>query len=111
MTKPTKTISVLVVDPSDEWGFDIRDRLSLTGLIVHVVRSNHAALLFAKAKRIDVALVDYSLDADTGSMIEKLRRMGISCVYTVAASRESKSAAKRVCRRIIEKALATETHH
>ena len=81
----------------------MRDRLRKTGMNVHVVNSHHAALIFSKTKRFGVALIDYSIDSRTNELVEKLRRSGIQCVYTVAPHSEGMKSAHRVCERVLER--------
>jgi len=80
----TNQKSVLIVDRSHEWGPELRSRLAVIGIQVHVVHSEAAALIFANTKKIDVAIVEFAMDQGTQDFCAELRHRHIPCIYTAA---------------------------
>jgi PleD family two-component response regulator len=81
-TKP----SILIIDRSQTWGADLRDRLVPSNIRVHVVASSEAALALARAEKISAAIVEFDLDAWTSRLCTNLHELGIRTVYSGPAS-------------------------
>jgi hypothetical protein len=73
--------SVLIIDRSQDWGADLSYRLAPLDLKVHVVGSREAALLLAKAKKIDVAVMEYAVDSWTLGLEHDLRGLQVPTIY------------------------------
>jgi CheY-like chemotaxis protein len=84
---PPKDISVLIVDRSDAFAPELRQRLVPLGLRVHVVRSPASALRLATVKRIDVAVLEYAMDPWATDLVQALQDRDVSIVYTTPSSR------------------------
>lgn len=84
---PPKNISVLIVDRSDAFAPELRQRLAPLGLRVHVVRSPAMALRLATVKRIDVAVLEYAMDPCAADLVQALKDRDVSIVYTAPSSR------------------------
>jgi len=79
---PFKDVSVLIVDCSDTFAPELRQRLVPLGLRVHVVRSPAMAIRLASAKRIDVAVLEYAMDPWANDLVVALQARNVSIVYT-----------------------------
>lgn len=73
--------SVLIIDRSQDWAADLSNRLVPLNLKVHVVGSREAALLLAKAKKIDVAVMEYAVDSWTLGLEHDLRGLHVPTIY------------------------------
>ena len=80
--------SVLIIDRSQDWGADLSTRLAPLDLKVHVVGSREAALLLAKAKKIDVAVMEYGVNSG---------RSASSTTCAGSRCRPSMPARRRMC--------------
>ena len=96
--KSSSDISVLIVDRSQDWGPELRSRLAPLGIHVHVVCSREAALRFASAKKIDVAVLEYAMDKWTEDLCSALSGQQVPYVYTArqTTSRDGSAAVSRV---------------
>lgn len=74
--------TVLIVDRSLLWGYDLGAHLLRLGAKVHTVSSFPSALTFARTKKIDVAVVEYSPDPATANLCKALTEFGINYVFT-----------------------------
>jgi len=95
------SVSVLIIDRSQSWGSDLRERLSQLGVQRHVVSTKAAALTFADAKKIDVAVLEYAADSWTKELCSALKSRGVPCVYTASpptreTPRDARTRADRV---------------
>jgi PleD family two-component response regulator len=79
---PVIPVSVLIVDRSERWAPDLRERLARLGISVHVVTSPLKALRLCSGKKISVAVLEYGLDEWTHNLTAGLREKGVSIVYT-----------------------------
>jgi DNA-binding NtrC family response regulator len=84
MSFPTTGISVLIVDRSGDWGADLSERLLSTGVEVHVVPSQAAAMRLALGKRISVAVLEYAMDQWTQDLAESLAGSHVPVIYTAS---------------------------
>jgi CheY-like chemotaxis protein len=83
---PPKSISVLIVDRSDAFAPELRQRLVPLGLRVHVVRSPTMAIRLASAKKIDVAVLEYAMDRWAADLVAALKEHAVPIVYTAASA-------------------------
>ena len=97
---PFKDVSVLIVDGSDTFAPELRQRLVPLGLRVHVVRSPAMAIRLASAKRIDVAVLEYAMDPWATDLVAALQARDVSIVYTAP------NAFERVCDRAVVQPMA-----
>ena len=74
--------SVLIVDRSEDWAADLRSRLAPLGVKVHVVNSETSALMLARSKKIDVAVLEFSVDPWTTNLCRELHELNVSTIYT-----------------------------
>jgi CheY-like chemotaxis protein len=81
---PPNHISVLIVDRSDSFAPELRQRLVPLGLHVHVVHSPTLAIRLANAKKIDVAVIEYALDTWAKDLVAALNERHIPIVYTAS---------------------------
>ncbi len=96
----SRNISVLVVDCSDAFAPELRQRLVPLGLQVHVVRTPAMAIRIASAKRIDVAVLEYAMDPGATDLVTALKARDVSIVYTTP------SASRQVCDRSVVQPMA-----
>jgi len=78
MNSPT----VVIVDRSSHWGFNLRERLVSSGAHVHVVNSFASALRFARTKRIDAVVVEFDSDVNTIGFCKTLAELKIPYVFS-----------------------------
>lgn len=78
----SRNISVLIVDCSDAFAPELRQRLVPLGLQVHVVRTPAMAIRIADAKKIDVAVIEYAMDPRATDLVTALKARDVSIVYT-----------------------------
>lgn len=83
---PSKDVSVLIVDCSDAFAPELRQRLVPLGLRVHVVRSPAMAIRLAAGKRIDVAVLEYAMDPWATDLVAALQARDVSIVYTTPSA-------------------------
>lgn len=74
--------TVLIIDRSLLWGYDLGAHLLRLGAKVHTVSSFPSALTFARTKKIDVAVVEFSPDPATAGLCKNLAEFGINYVFT-----------------------------
>jgi len=86
----SRDISVLIVDRSGDWGPDLSERLISTGVEVHVVPSQAAAMRLALGKRISVAVLEYAMDQWTQDLATSLAGSQVPVIYTAATHRGPK---------------------
>lgn len=93
MTLPNR-LSVLIVDHLNGFATDLRDRLIPVGVQVHVVSSPTKALLMARRKKIDIAVLDYAMECAT-DLAAALKEHKIPIVYTAPKADDVPDAATR----------------
>jgi len=75
-------LTVLIVDPSGQTGFDYRKSFVDAGAGAHVIGTFAAAERLLETKKIDAAVVPYSRDAETVSFYRLLALKNIPCIFT-----------------------------
>lgn len=95
-------VSVLIIDRSQTWGSDLRERLALLGTHIHVVSSRAAALTFADAKKIDVAVLEFATDSWTRDLCAALKSRGVPYVYLAPQPQDTKSRPPAYASQVIE---------
>lgn len=82
MLQPSlKGLSVLIVDGHSLSAAEISGRLIALGARVHVVASAAAAILFARAKRLDVAMLGSRAEAGSVSLRRTLDEQGVPYIH------------------------------
>jgi CheY-like chemotaxis protein len=75
-------LSILVVDPNGEAGFDLSQSLLSAGAKTHVVQSLNAAMTLLNAKRVDAVVLPYSREPQTVTFCMDLNTRSIPTVFT-----------------------------
>jgi hypothetical protein len=75
-------LTVLIVDPSGQTGFEYRKSFVDAGAAAHVIGNFAAAEKLLETKKIDAAVVHYSRDAETVSFCRVLTLKNIPCIFT-----------------------------
>lgn len=81
LTMAPNTISLLIVDRSNAWGLQLRERLSGLNLQIFSARSRHEAAVFATSQRIDVAVLDDVMDEFTADIRAILKVLDVPYIY------------------------------
>lgn len=80
-------LSVLIVDGQSLSAAEMSNRLTSHGARVHVVPNAAAAMLVTRAKRLDIAMIGFRIDGDTGALKRMLDEYGVPYVMCASATR------------------------
>ncbi len=75
-------VNVVIVDPDNYGGYELRSSFVGAGATTHVVRTLSAATQLVECKKIDAAIVEFSTDRETADFCNTLAELSIPCIYT-----------------------------
>jgi hypothetical protein len=78
--------AVLIVDHTQQWGADLRDRLAREHVKAYFVSSTGSALAFARSKPVAAAVVENDGGPRTDALCWELQKLGVEAIYRIAPS-------------------------
>lgn len=76
--------SVLIVDGVSLSAADMSNRLSALGAKVHVVANSASAILLARTKRLNVAMIGFKHQEGISALKRALHERGVPCIICAA---------------------------